>query len=176
MDRRDKNKWYVLELSSVGEQKLEEGTLEKFITKDLGLDPADKNLFIPSHCIVKNGKRHYLHLMQGYVFLNTKNVQEHFLFNLEKKPYITRVLSKFNKGQRIFQVLTDDSIEKLKQELATISTKDLAEEQDVIVKQGLFKNLEGVVVHVLNETAVVKISFRTLELLADIPKIYLEGI
>lgn len=154
--------------------KVEDGSLEGALRKDLGVDPGFR-IFFPYRSYKKSGKSIVIHLMQGYVFLAT-GLSETVYFNLESKPYVSRVMSASTGKHKIrtLSVIPNEHIESLRQKLREQVSSDVGPGDWVLVVEGTHKALEGRVVGVDGENALVNIKLRSLNLIATIPVVFLE--
>jgi len=172
-DHRDVLAWVTLELSRLGETKLEEGTLETSIRRGLEVD-EDFPIFIPAATFFKNGKPVTVHLMQGYVFVGA-GLEEAAYFSLEKEPYLVQVLSRTSpSGLKVLSVIPDSSIKELQLQLRDLLTAGITVGSKVHVTEGLYENLEGKVLNVAKDKAAVLIKLRSLEKIAHLPKLFLD--
>ena len=174
MDQRDESTWVAVELTHLGEAKVEDATLEGTLRRDLGVG-LDFRIFLPSRSYKKGGKSIVIHLMQGYVFLAT-GLSETTYFNLESKPYVSRVMSAPTGKHRIrtLSVIPNDHIESLRQKLREQVSSDVTPGDWVLVVDGTHKSLEGRVVGLDGENAFVNVKLRSLNLIATIPVVFLE--
>ena len=171
MDQRDAQTWIVIELNHLGETKVIEGTLEAALRQDLGV-ASDFPIFIPVAKYPKGNRTITLHLMQGYVFVGA-GLADTTYFALERRPYVTQVISTPGRIRAINSV-PNAKIEDLRKELRKQVSSDLLESDRVRVTNGVYRNLDGVLLEVGPEMAVVQIQLRSLELVATIPIVFLE--
>ena len=175
MDQRDDHTWIAVELSRLGETKVEEGTLDAALRSDLDVHEFHP-IFVPAVSYTKAGKRITLHLMEGYVFV-ASGLPEIRYFSLEKKAYVNQVMS--TQGTR-FQMRTlstidNDYIEKLRSQLRGMIASDLDIGDSVKAVNGRYRSLEGTVVGMEGDLAYVHIAMRSLQVVASIPKVFLES-
>lgn len=171
MDQRDAQTWIVIELNHLGETKVIEGTLEASLRQDLGV-ASDFPIFIPVAKYPKGNRTITLHLMQGYVFVGA-GLADTTYFALERRPYVTQIISTPGRIRAINSV-PNAKIEDLRKELRKQVSSDLLERDKVRVTNGVYRNLDGVLLEVGTEMAVVQIQLRSLELVATIPIVFLE--
>ena len=173
MDGRDDLTWITLELTSLGEQKVVEGTIEASLRHDLGVDDAFP-IFIPATTYRKSGKVITLQLMQGYVFV-ASGLPEISYFGLERKPYIAGVLStQPTRNQvRTLRVLHDREIRNFRKRLGEMVAADVEVDALVVVNSGKYKGMEGRVLEVDGTDAHVEFRLRSLWRLTSIPTIFL---
>lgn len=175
-DQRDDLTWVVLELSPVGEAKLIDQTLEKSVRKDLNVG-EDFPIFIPAVTYPKKNKTVTVCLMEGYIFV-AAGLDETAYFNLEHKPYISSVMTtKSGPYQlRTLSTVPNKQILDLKKQLRKMSSADVEVDDFVQVTEGTYKMLEGRVLGIHENEAFIRISLRSLELIATVPLMSLEVI
>lgn len=172
-DDRDIQKWVAIELSYLGESKVDNGTIQNTLRKDLKCAP-DFPVFVPATTYLKNGKPMTLHLMQGYVFVGA-GLDSTKYFSLENQPYVNKVLSGEGRhGMRSLAVITDFHIQSLSKKLRRISCSGLTVGTHVNIMEGLYEEMDGVIVDIDGDHAAVQIVLRSLEIIAVLPKIFLE--
>lgn len=173
-DNRDKIKWVAVELSYHGETKVDNGTIVKTLRKDLGVR-SDFPIFVPATTYLKNGKPVTLHVMQGYVFVGTGLPSTKY-FALENQPYVNRILSEEgSNNMRALSVVDDSHICSLKKKMRVKSTSGLCGDTYVDIIAGLYENMEGKILSVSGDNATVHIKLRSIEVVTDLPKIFLEA-
>lgn len=172
-DRRDGTTWVALELSRHGEKLVEDGGLAEELRK--GLDVAeDWPVFIPARVYEKNGKRITVHLMEGYAFVAT-GLDEVRYFRLEQSKFVENVMSSHGvHGIRRLKTIHDSQVADLRRRLSQEVSSDIVPGMRVLVTDGIYSKLEGVVVDVEGDHAVVSIELRSLEVLSKIPKVFLD--
>ena len=175
MDHRDTQTWIALELTPLGEFKVEEGTLASSLRRDLGVDP-EHPVFVPATTYHKAGKLITVHLMEGYCFVAT-GLPEVRYFQLERTGYIASVMSTQSGPYKIrtLSVLPDREIKRLRKQLSEQLASDIEEMAWVTVTRGKFKGLVGQVMYLLNaEYAFVHFKLRSLIRVTPIPRVFLE--
>jgi len=173
MDKRDGQTWVALELSYLGEQRAAEGTLGKFLRKELGVDD-EWPVFIPSVSYVKDGKRVTVHMMEGYAFV-ASGLPEIQYFSLERKTNVAQVLSlRGSKGMRVLHVLSDDKIQEIRLKMRALQAEDIPVGSKVIIVDGVYSALSGEIVDVDGDMVQVHIVLRSLSIVATIPRNFLE--
>lgn len=172
MDKRDEKTWATLELTSLGEIKVEEGVLEKIIRKELRSD--DVGIFIPVSNFNQNGRKVTLHLMEGYIFIET-GLEETKYFNLEHTPYFESVFSQVSPTSniRVLSVVGNSYIEEMKDQLRGLSCRGVNEGDVVKIVKGAYRLLEATVIEFEEENAYVSINLRSLSAIVELPKVYL---
>ena len=176
MDKRDGQTWVALELTHLGEQRAEEGTLEKSLRRDLGVD-EDWAVFVPSMSYVKDGKKTTLHLMEGYAFVAT-GLPEVAYFALERKANVSQVLSvRGSKGLRALSVLPDSKIEEIRDKMRAAQADTLPIGSNVLIVDGIYTALTGELVAAEGNLFFIHIALRSLNIIASVPRnmVELEG-
>ena len=175
LDHRDDHTWVAIELSPLGETKVEEGTLVKVLRSDLEVG-EDYPIFIPSIVYQKGGKRVSLHLMEGYAFV-VSGLPETRYFALEQKPYVTQVMSTRGGPYRMRtpSVISDAHIQDLQRQLRKMVSSDIEVGARIFVLDGLYKGLDGEVLGIENEEAFVLVELRSIKIIATVPLVFLES-
>lgn len=175
MDLRDQPTWVVVELTHLGEQKIEDSTLESSLRSDLGVGP-EHPIFIPARIYRKGHKTIVIHLMQGYVFIGS-GLLETLYFGLEKRPYISQVMSIPGGPHQIrtLSVVPDSKVEDLRKKLRAQISSDIQIGDRVEIVDGPYKALGGKVVGSDDENAFIEIGLRSLKLIATVPFVFLEA-
>jgi transcription antitermination factor NusG len=172
-DRRDGLTWVTLELTRQGERLVEEGKLEEELRRLLDI-PEDWPVFIPARVFEKNGKRITVHLMEGYAFVATGLDEIHY-FRAENTKLVSQVLaSRGPRNMRVLSVIPDAKIFDLRRQLSEEVANDIIAGMPVIVTDGIYAKLEGIVLDIEGDHAVVRFDLRSLQVIAKIPKIFLE--
>lgn len=172
-DRRDGITWVALELTRQGERLVEEGLFENEVRRVLGVDDTWP-VFVPSKIYEKRGKKVAVHLMEGYAFVGT-GLDEVRYFRLEGSKLIEKVMAQVGvRGMRVLSVIPDAHIRELKKQLAQEVSTDIVPGMVVKVTEGVYAKLEGEVKDVEGDHAVVHFVLRSLEVLAKIPKVFLD--
>lgn len=175
MDQRDQLTWVAIELTHLGEQKVEDSTLESSLRADLGV-PPEHPIFIPVRVYRKGHKTVVIHLMQGYAFVAT-GLPETAYFGLEKRPYVNQVMSILGGPHQIrtLSVIPNARVEDLRQKLRAQVSSDIKFGDMVEIIDGPFKALDGKVVGSDDDNAFVEIELRSLKLIATVPFVFLES-
>lgn len=177
MDSRDQPTWIAIELSRLGEQKIEELEIESIIRSDLGVDD-DFPIFVPAAIFNKQEKTIIIHLMEGYIFVKA-GLSESSYFALEDQPYVNNVMSTTSGPHNIrtLAVLPNKEIESLKKKLRQMISSEIEIGANVNVLEGKFKKLEGTVVGISEKgEAYVHFKTRSWEKLTSIPRVFLDQI
>ena len=174
MDHRDDLTWITLELSPFGEEKIQEGTLTKTLRDDLGGGEAFP-ICVPATTYTKGGSKKVIILLEGYAFVGS-GLDDVQYFKLEKKPYVSRVLSSQGGSYKMRTPMTIPNlrIKELRRQLQEQASTGVATGDTVHVTHGVYRNLDGLVQGIQGDTAFVEIRLRSLEMIVSIPRAYLE--
>lgn len=174
VDSRDEVTWIAIELSRAGEQRVEDGTLAQALRSDLDADGL--LVFIPAASYERGDRRITVHLMEGYVFVGS-GLPETRYFALENKPYVAKVMSVRSGRYRIRtpSVISDKHIEELRHQLRQMIVSGIEIGDDVRVTGGQYQALKGLVLGFDGDYAFVRIELRSLEIIATIPRLFLES-
>lgn len=174
MDQRDLTTWVAVELSRLGEQKIENGTIEKCLRDELkGADESHK-FFIPAVTFFQGNRAVTVHLMEGYVFI-ASGLPEVSYFNLERGSYVTNVMSIHNeRGMRVLATIPNHEIESMRKRLREMASSNIKVGMAVNVLEGAYAGLEGEVVSVVGNLASVYFEMRSIKWMAEIPLVSLE--
>ena len=156
--------------------KVEEGVLEASLRSDLGIGP-DFPIFIPAVTYTKGKRKFTVQLMEGYVFV-ASGLPETTYFSLERKPYITQVITT-NSGShemRVLSTIPNSKIESLRKKFRELVTSDIVLYDEVQVLDGPYRGLEGRVLGSVADLAFVEITLRSLKAIATIPLVFLESV
>jgi len=172
-DRRDGTTWVALELTRQGEKEVETGTLDGELRSALTLD-AGWPIFIPSRVYKRGAKKVVVHLMEGYAFV-ASGLDEVNYFRLEHEgKLVERVMTASSPGGlRVLKTIPDRQIRELRRKLVEEVSSDLEPNIAVHVSDGRYKGLEGVVLMIEGEYALVSIELRSMEIVATIPRVFL---
>jgi transcription antitermination factor NusG len=174
VDQRDEQTWVTVELTHLGEAKVVEGTIEASLRRDLGVD-EDHPIFIPCALYQGDGRHTTIHLMEGYIFV-ASGLPETAYFRLEQQPYVAQVMSTQVRGSlRVLSVITDTHIREMKAKLREMVTSEIPVGAQVRIQEGTYRNLIGRVTGIDNGSAFVHIRLRSLEVVATVPRIFLES-
>jgi len=175
VDRRDELTWVIVELSHLGEAKVDDGTLESVLRSDLDV-PDYFPIFIPAATYKKNGKTYAVTLMEGYVFVGA-GLPETAYYALERKPYVTSVISTVTGPyrMRVLSTIPDKQVKSMRGQLREKVSSDIKRGDWVIVLEGTHRSLEGEVTGVEDGSAFVKIELRSLKVITTIPLVFLEA-
>lgn len=174
MDHRDGKTWVTLELTTLGEIKVEEGILEKIIRKEVSDDNIE--IFIPVSQYRQNGRKVTLHLLEGYFFIST-GLDDMSYFDLEHTPYIENVFSTITpNGLRVLSTIKNDYIEDMKNQLRGMSCKGLKQGDEVNIVMGAYKKLTGTLIEMEDEKVYVSINLRSLSAIVELPNAYISAV
>lgn len=172
-DHRDALTWVAIELTSHGENQLDEGTLEATLRRDLKSGP-DHPIFIPAASYTRGNQNVTIHLMEGYVFVAT-GLGDVAYFRLEQLAYVERVLTQEGpRSLRYVSVIQDSHIDQMRYRLRTMVTAEIALGAFVLILDGNYRQLEGQVIGLEEEFAYIRISLRSLELVVTVPRMFLD--
>lgn len=173
MDPRDKPTWVVLELSKAGDAKAADGKLDAILRRDLRVD-ADFPIFIPYALFDKGGRKVSIRLVDGYAFVSS-TLPETRYFKLENSPFVEVVLSTKNgSGVRVLQTVADSHVQELRERLRRELEGTIEVGTDVRILKGNYANLTGPVVDVFSDRVAVHIPLRSREIVAVVPKTYVD--
>lgn len=143
---------------------------------DLGVG-EDFPIFIPAATYMRSNHPVTLHLMEGYAFVGS-GLPETSYFNLEKRPYITQVIHTRPgpHALRVPSVIPDRKIRELQKQLRELVASDIELGADVRVNEGRYKSLEGKVIDMVGDLAIVEVHLRSIEMILTIPRVFLEVI
>jgi len=162
----------ILELTRTGEQKAEDGDLEKSLRRALRSELLD--IFIPSCTYKKGGRTVTVHLMEGYAFVSYE-MEETVYFGLEQKADVKNVMSsKSPSGIRVPHTLPNSEIQRMRDQLRSIILGDVEIGACVAVTDGTYKGLEGQVLDLEKDFAILRIEMRSLSVVTKIPQVFLE--
>lgn len=173
-DHRDDLTWVTVELTRHGEALVEEGLLESVLRKDLRVD-EDHPIFIPTTLFQRDGRVIPISLMEGYAFVAT-GLDEMDYFRLEEQQYVSRIMST-RQGphkMRYLSVVSNTHIEAMRRKLREMVTTEIPLGTEVSIREGRFRGLEGRVVGMDEANAFVRITLRSLDLVATVPRVFLE--
>lgn len=172
-DRRDQKTWVILELTRQGEQKVTDGVFEGILRKAMKLEPSH-GVFIPSMTYKKAGRTVTLHLMEGYAFVES-GLPETTYFKVEGHQDVKRVMSSNSpSGMRIPHTLSDTDILVMRDKLRTMVMGDVTLGSKVNISDGPYRGMDGEVLDIEEDYAILKIEMRSLAIVTKIPQVFLE--
>lgn len=156
----------------MGETKVDEGTLEARLRKDLKLDD-DFPVFIPAATYRKDNKTITTHLIEGYAFV-ASGLPEVDYFVLERRAYVNQVMTTMSEsGMRVLSTIPDQRVQELKHKLRVIVSEGITLGMQVEVIDGTYSKLIGEVVGLEDDYALVYFCLRSLKVIAKIPRVFL---
>lgn len=175
-DRRDSTTWVSLELTRQGEKLVEEGTLARGLRRALDVED-DWPVFIPARIYEKKGRSVTVHLIEGYAFVAT-GLDEVRYFRLEQTKLVEQVLSdrKGSEGIRVLSTISDARVAKFRRQLNEEVAADIIPGMSVLVTDGIYSKLEGTVLDVEGDYAIVRFELRSLQVLSKVPKVFLDTV
>lgn len=176
MDHRDETTWVAIELTPHGETKVEEGLIESALRRDLGVDD-DFPVFIPAVTFRRRERVVTVHLLEGYAFV-ASGLPETTYYDLERQPYVGQVLST-NPGphrMRRLSVVSNDRVREMQAQLRRMVAAEIEIGARVMITDGTYRQLDGVVTGLEAENAFVKIELRSLKAVVTVPRLFLETI
>jgi transcription antitermination factor NusG len=174
MDQRDDKTWAIIELTRLGEQKAEDGSLVSSIYR--ALKTEDVEVFVPLITYEKHGRTVIIHLLEGYVFIET-GLPETTYFRLENESYVAQVMTTFGGGQhrmKVLSVISNEKVLEMKKQLRSQVAGDLTYGEKVKAVDGVYSRLEGTIMDLEEEDAIIKFDLRSLSVITKIPKVFLE--
>jgi len=174
-DQRDRVTWVALELSKYGEQKVEDGSLVGEIREALGVD-EDWPVFVPAKVYAKGGKQITVHLMEGYIFV-ASGLDEVDYFKLESDTKLVSKVMAANSpsGVKVLSTIADSEVQSLRKQLMERIASDISPGMKVRVTEGKYRGLDGEVLLILDDCAIVHIGLRSLQTMARIPRVFLDA-
>lgn len=173
-DLRDERTWVAIELTRAGEIKAVEGTLERTLRRDLELEP-DHPVFVPVALFKRDGKVIPIHLMQGYCFVGS-GLDETAYYALERQQYVEQVLStRAGKHKfRYLSVISHAQVQAMQLKLRLMVTAEIPMHGVVSIIDGPYKGLEGRVIGLDEDNGYIRITLRSLDVVATVPRVFLE--
>lgn len=174
-DQRDSTTWVALELTKQGEKLVEEGTLADEIRLMLSVG-EDWPVFVPAKVYEKRGNRVAVHLMVGYVFVAT-GLDEVEFFRLEGTKYVDKVMAQTSeRGIRVLSAIPNERIREMRRQLSEELATDIIPGMSVVVTEGTYAKLEGMVEDIEEDDAMIYFNMRSLQCIAKIPKVFLDTV
>lgn len=174
MDTRDETTWIAVELSRLGEQKVEEGTITSTLRSDLKVGDAFP-VFVPTAIYRKHTRIITIHLMEGYVFV-ASGLPEGSYFALERLAYVSSVMSTQSGPHRMrtLAVLPEVEIEALRTQLQEMLAAEVEVGSTVTVTEGKFRRMDGRVIGLDGDNAFIRFDLRSWRRIASVPRVFLE--
>jgi transcription antitermination factor NusG len=172
-DRRDGPTWVILELTRHGEKLVEGGTLEVDLRRALRVS-EDWPIFVPSRSYERKGRRSTINLIEGYVFVGSGLDEIHY-FKLETGRLVSKVMcDTTSSGMRALKTVPDSVVKGMRQQLNEEVAADITPGMTVLVTDGIYSKLEGTVVDIEGDHAVVRFELRSLKVISKVPKVFLD--
>lgn len=166
--------WIAVELSPLGDQKVEEGKLESILRSLLPKTDSPIPIFIPAAQIHKNGRPYTYRLMEGYAFIDG-SLRDTDYFKLERSPYVDSVMSfPSEESIRSCKRIPNSDVQTLQDKLYSISSSNLLVGNWVSILNGSYARMEGEVVSLRESVADVLIELRSLKMIVPISRSSLE--
>lgn len=174
MDVRDKMTWVALELTKAGELKAIEGSLAEALRSGLGVSETHP-IFVPYASYSKGGRRVSVRLIEGYAFA-ASGLTETRYFSLERGPLVSRVISTPGPyNLRTLQTVPDDKIRGMMTQLRSQVASDIEVGDQVRVIGGSYLHLDGTVVDLTEDRVAVRITLRSIDVVAWMPKVFVDS-
>ena len=174
MDVRDKMTWVALELTKAGELKAIDGSLSGSLRTSLSV-PDTYSIFVPYASYAKGGRRVSVRLIEGYAFISSGLTETRY-FALERGPFVSRVISTHGPyNLRTLQTVPDDKIRGMMAQLRSQVSSDIEVGDLVKIIGGSYLHLEGVVVDLTDDRAAVRITLRSIDVVAWMPKVFVDS-
>lgn len=172
---RDSPTWVAVELSVMGENRLEEGVIDKIIRKQLGVEP-NYPIYVPRSVYRNEDEMVSLHLLNGYIFIRS-GLPETSYFKLESTMYVSRVLSEFSSnGIRTLSVISDKTIKEMEHQIKCLSVNNLVKGSQVTVTDGGYRGIDMTVMDIMGDKALLKSTgLRSIEIVTVLPISYLSS-
>jgi len=175
LDARDKPTWVALELTKAGEARAVEGGLAASLRSEMGVTESHP-LFVPYATYLKGGRRVSIKLIEGYAFVGSGLAETRY-FALERGSLVERVMSSRGAhGMRVLQTIPEAKIHDMMAQLRTQVSSDLEIGAHVKVIGGNYTHLDGEIVDLQGDRAAVRITMRSLDVVAFLPKVFLDSV
>ena len=172
-DKRDQKTWVILELTRQDEQKVADGVFEGVLRKAMSLE-VSHGVFIPSMTYKKAGRTVTLHLMEGYAFIESGLPDTKYL-KMEGHQDVRRVMSSTSpSGMKTPHTLSDSEIAKMRDKLRKMVMGDVTPGSMVNISDGPYRGMDGTVLDLDDDHAILKIEMRSLAIVTKIPQVFLE--
>lgn len=166
--------WIAVELSPLGDQKVEENKIEGILRSLLPRTESPHPIFVPAIQIHKNGRPYMYRIMEGYAFI-ASGLRDTDYFRLERSPYVESVISSpSEESVRVCRRIPDKDIQDLRVKLHAASSATLSVGNWVKILNGSYAKLEGEVVAVRGEVSDVLVEMRSTRIIVPIKNASLE--
>jgi len=168
MSDGNKKGWFIAQLSYAGEQQA-----DSLVAKEIKDKIGDCDIFFPSYKEEVDGFLINKTLIPGYVFIRMcEKISDPF--QLETSNFIERIITTYNsdKGRRV-KIVSDSYIDSIKDKLlCEIKNTNIKEGQDIFISSGLYENLTGKIVKIIDKTSkvLVRIELSSRVLLVEVPQ------
>ena len=132
-------------------------------------------LFVPYTSYEKGGRRVSVRLIEGYAFV-ASGLPETRYFALERGNLVSQVISSRGvHGVRVIHCVPNSRIDQLRSQLRASTSSSLEVGVRVRVVGGNYARLEGDIVDVNTDRAAVRITLRSIDVIAWIPFVALDS-
>jgi transcription antitermination factor NusG len=173
-DSRDDLTWVVIELTRLGELRVEEGILERSLLRCLHADAEECTVFVPATSYTKGDKVVTIKLMEGYAFIST-GLPEVAYFSLERSGYVSQVMSTIGPhGLRVLHTIPNRNILDMQRKLRSLAMLDVSPNDHVNVIEGKYAGLEMEVLFVEEDYIILQtLGLRSLNVITRLPAAFL---
>lgn len=168
-------KWVIVELTSTGEK--EENIQSIIQSAHKLLKKPDLAVFVPAISQTVRDDSQTMFYMNGYVFI------EYMLgvnyLRLRETTYFRDVLcSSYNNNEPQYSLLDDSELDSIRRGMDDLKVGEYKEGDAVLVKEGCYRNLPGVVSLVYEDKQNIQVAVNLLSkrMLIDFPVTYVEKV
>jgi transcription antitermination factor NusG len=152
---------------------VEDEELERELRRGLDVED-DWPVFVPARIFKKKGRRVTVHLMEGYAFV-ASGLDEVRYFRMENTKLVAQVLAtRGARGIRALSTIPDSRVAELRRQLNAEVAADIVPGMRVLVTDGVYSKLEGIVLDTQDDHATVHFELRSLEVISRVPKVFLD--
>ena len=160
--------WVAIELTTEGDLRASDGTLERMIRRDLGVS-KDHPVFIPVKRSALAEKHVVVSAMDGYVFVGS-GLPSNRYFALERRSYVEQVLCRPSGSGRIPHIIKDAELLPLRGQMEKVDKpSSLRRGAKVEVSEGMLASLQGTILDLYDNSASVRFDTRTLVRILAMP-------
>jgi len=165
----DEKGWIIVNLSYVGEQQPEE-VIQQEIFDTLG----ECTIFFPSSTEKIENEKIIKSIMPGYIFIQAASIRKN-PYSLESNRFFEQIVTIVkNRKERKIKLVTPEYIDQLRTKLHRMMFNNLTKGQEVVITKGLYSNLQGQVVRMLDTSnAIVKIKLASKTIEVEVPQVCL---